>query len=211
MDENQKHWSKVEYLHSTVTNPNIKIKGTHSYYSHCWSDSFEKSVVRYLHGDEISLGWEPLGVVDQLYIGNYVCIASEAVILMGGNHTHRMDWFSFYPFLEGIKESYQHSGDTILSDGCWIGMRSMIMPGVTIGEGAVVAAGSIVTKDVAPYTVVGGNPARFIKHRFELSIISKLLALRIYDLDEDRVKKLLPYLKSNDIDSLESAYHSLNQ
>ena len=66
---------------------------------------------------------------------------------MGGNHTHRMDWISLYPFAESIEACYQERGNTVLKDGCWIGMRAMIMPGVTIGEGAVVAAGAVVTKD----------------------------------------------------------------
>lgn len=94
-----KHWSKVQYLHQVVQNANIHIKGTHSYYSDCWDNGFEQSVVRYLLGDEISKQWQPRWEVDQLYIGDYVCIAAEAVILMGGNHNHRTDWFCLYPFL----------------------------------------------------------------------------------------------------------------
>lgn len=161
-----KHWSITERLHLTVTNPNVIIRGSHSYYSDCWDRGFERCVVRYLHGDAVSEGWEPLGHVDKLFIGNFVCIAPEVVILMGGNSTHRMDWISLYPFVSCVNEAYQHRGDTVLGDGCWIGMRAMIMPGVTIGEGAVVAAGAVVTKDVPPYAVVGGNPATFIKYRF---------------------------------------------
>lgn len=79
----EKHWSRMEYLHQTVTNPNIVIKGTHSYYSDCWDQGFERSVVRYLLGDEISRDWEPLGHLDKLIIGNFVCIGAESVILMG--------------------------------------------------------------------------------------------------------------------------------
>lgn len=73
-----KHWSKVQYLHQVVQNANIHIKGTHSYYSDCWDNGFEQSVVRYLLGDEISKQWQPSWEVDQLYIGDYVCIAAEA-------------------------------------------------------------------------------------------------------------------------------------
>lgn len=80
---NTKHWSRVKYLHETVKNKNIIIKGQHSYYSDCWDNGFEASVVRYLYGDEISLQWEPLWEIDKLYIGDYVCIGAEAVILMG--------------------------------------------------------------------------------------------------------------------------------
>ncbi|MFN1141568.1 CatB-related O-acetyltransferase [Serratia quinivorans] len=200
-----KHWSKTELLHQTVTNPNIIVKGTHSYYSDCWDHGFERSVVRYLHGDAVSQQWHPLGLIDQLLIGDYVCIGAEAVILMGGNHTHRIDWLSLYPFMASIQAAYQPKGDTRLGDGCWIGMRAMLMPGVTIGEGAVVAAGSIVTADVEPYTIVGGNPARPIKRRFSRQTIARLLVLRIYDLSTEEFARVQPLLADNDIASLERA------
>jgi chloramphenicol O-acetyltransferase type B len=200
-----KHWSKTELLHQTVTNPNIIVKGTHSYYSDCWDHGFERSVVRYLHGDAVSQQWHPLGSIDQLLIGDYVCIGAEAVILMGGNHTHRIDWLSLYPFMASIQAAYQPKGDTRLGDGCWIGMRAMLMPGVTIGEGAVVAAGSIVTADVEPYTIVGGNPARPIKRRFSPQTIARLLALRIYDLSAEEFARVQPLLADDDIASLERA------
>lgn len=205
----KKHWSRVERLHETVTNPNIIVKGTHSYYSDCWDDGFETSVVRYLCGDEESQHWELPWKIDQLYIGDYVCIGAEAVILMGGNHNHRADWFSLYPFLEMVADSYQSKGDTIIQDGAWIGMRTMIMPGVTIGEGAIIAAGSVVTKDVEPYTIVGGSPASMIRPRFSKAIIKTLLALKIYDLPADQLEVLKPVLCGNDITSLISAVEKL--
>lgn len=199
-----KHWSKVEYLHQTVKNPNIHVRGTHSYYSDYWGGSFEQSVVRYLYGDEYSLAnWQPQWAIDQLYIGDYVCIAAEAVILMGGNHTHRSDWFSLYPFVESMLEAYQGKGDTIIADGVWIGMRALILPGLHLGEGAIVTAGAIVTKDVEPYTMVGGNPAKPIKKRFDEATIERLLALNIYSWNEEKFAQLQPYLVADDIDALE--------
>lgn len=201
----EKHWSKTERLHQTVTNPNIIVKGTHSYYSDYWDDGFERSVVRYLHGDAVSHQWPPLGTIDKLLIGDYVCIAAEAVILMGGNHTHRIDWPCLYPFMESIQAAYQPKGDTRLGDGCWIGMRAMLMPGVSIGEGAIVAAGSIVTRDVEPYATVGGNPARPIKLRFSPQTIARLLALRIYDLSAEDFARVQPLLVNDDIAALEQA------
>ncbi len=167
----EKHWSEYQLLHEVVTNPNITVKGQHSYYSDCWDNGFEESVVRYLHGDKISRNWEPRWEVDKLFIGDYVCIGAEAVIMMGGNHTHRMDWFCLYTFMDFIEEAYEGRGETVIGDGAWIGMRAMIMPGVKIGEGAVIAANSVVTKDVEPYSVVGGSPAKAIKLRFEPEII----------------------------------------
>lgn len=205
-ESSPKHWSRVEMLHQTVRNPHIHIKGQHSYYSDAWDGGFEQSVVRYLYGDAYSLQhWQPQWEIDPLYIGDYVCIGAEAVILMGGNHTHRADWFSLYPFADNIGNAYQGKGPTTIGDGAWIGMRAMIMPGVTIGEGAVVAAQAVVTRNVAPYSVVGGNPAQHIKYRFAEDVIARLLALGIYDWPAEKLQRLQPLLCANDIDALERA------
>ncbi|MFJ6324778.1 MULTISPECIES: CatB-related O-acetyltransferase [unclassified Rhizobium] len=207
-----KHWSIVELLHETVKNPNIHVRGTHSYYSNAWTGSFEQSVVRYHYGDEFSMkAWEPLWPIDQLYIGDYVCIGAEAVILMGGNHTHRTDWFSLYPFLDVIREAYIGKGDTVIDNGAWIGMRAMIMPGITIGEGAVVASGAIVTKDVAPYTIVAGNPAAPIRQRFPAAAVQKLLELDMYKWTEAKFEALRRFITAADIDHLITASADYDQ
>ncbi|MGQ3673862.1 CatB-related O-acetyltransferase [Xanthobacter sp. TB0136] len=201
-----KHWSQVEYLHETVTNPNIHLRGTHSYYSGAWTGHFEDSVVRYLYGDEYSRRtWTSQWPVDQLHIGDYVCIGAEAVILMGGNHTHRVDWFSLYPFAEVITDAYVGKGDTHIHDGAWIGMRAMIMPGITIGEGAVVASGAIVTRDVPPYTIVGGNPAVEMRRRFDGETTERLLALGIYQWPEHKFAALRAQICASDIETLMAA------
>lgn len=206
----EKHWSKVEYLHQSVKNPNIVIKGTKSYYSNAYTPDFEEYVVRYLYGDEYSRKtFAPLWEYDKLHIGNYVCIGAESIILMGGNNTHRSDWFSNYPFAEKIVEAYQSKGDTVIKDAVWIGMRAVIMPGVTIGEGAVIAANSVVTKDVEPYAIVGGNPAKVIRKRFTDEVITELLAMRLYDLPEETVEQLLPFLCNNDLGALRWAVNNL--
>ncbi|MEV5986178.1 CatB-related O-acetyltransferase [Streptomyces sp. NPDC052051] len=188
-----------------MTNPNIHVRGTRSYYSHAWSDGFEDSVVRYLHGDAFSRANipEPAWTVDQLYIGDYVCIGAEVVILMGGNHLHRADWFSLYPFRDIRAAAYQGKGDTVIKDGVWIGMRAMIMPGVTLGEGAVIAAQSVVTRDVPPYTMVAGSPAREVRKRFEPEVIDRLLALDIYQWSEEKFDALRSAVCGSDIDALE--------
>lgn len=207
-----RHWSIVEKLHETVTNLNIHVRGSHSYYSNAWTGSFEKAVVRYLYGDEYSLkAWEPRWPTDQLYIGDYVCIGAEAVILMGGNHTHRTDWFSLYPFPESICEAYVGKGDTVIGDGVWIGMRAMILPGITIGEGAVIASGAIVTKDVEPYVIVAGNPAVPVRSRFPKSTTQKLLQLRIYEWPEEKFMTLRQWITASDIDALMQAAQEYDQ
>ncbi|WP_308288494.1 CatB-related O-acetyltransferase [Streptomyces macrolidinus] len=188
-----------------MTNPNIHVRGTRSYYSHAWSDGFEDSVVRYLHGDAFSRAnnQQPAWPIDQLYIGNYVCIGAEVVILMGGNHLHRADWFSLYPFRDIRAVAYQGKGDTVIKDGVWIGMRAMIMPGVTLGEGAVIAAQSVVTRDVPPYTMVAGSPAREVRKRFEPEVIDRLLALDIYQWTDEKFDALRSAVCGSDIDALE--------
>lgn len=201
----EKHWSKFQLLHEVVTNDNIHIKGTHSYYSDCWDNGFEESVVRYLHGDKISRQWEPRWEIDKLFIGDYVCIGAEVIILMGGNHTHRADWFCLYPFMETIEAAYEGKGNTHIGDGAWLGMRAMIMPGVTIGEGAVIAANSVVTSDVAPYSVVAGSPAKVIKSRFEPAVITSLLSYKVYDWPAEKFEAMKPFLCSADFDALKQA------
>ncbi|ARP40152.1 CatB-related O-acetyltransferase [Vibrio syngnathi] len=200
-----KHWSKFELLHEVVTNPNIHVKGQHSYYSDCWDNGFEQSVVRYLHGDEVSRQWVPRWEIDELYIGDYVCIGAEVVILMGGNHTHRVDWFSLYPFMDVIDDAYIGKGDTHIEDGVWLGMRAMIMPGVTIGEGAVIAANSVVTKDVEAYSIVGGSPAKVVKYRFDESVIDELISMKIYEWPTEKFEALRKHLCDSDFTKLKQA------
>ena len=137
---------------------------------------------------------------DMVGIIRYGC-----VIMMGGNQLHRTDWISAFPF---DTRSFVPAGDTIIGDGCWIGSRAMIMQGVTLGEGAVVATGAVVTKDVPPYAVVGGVPAKVIKYRFPEEDIQKLLALKLYDLDEKQFLKMREQMQTDDVGVL-SAYLNL--
>ncbi|OAT36235.1 chloramphenicol acetyltransferase [Proteus myxofaciens ATCC 19692] len=121
---------------------------------------------------------------------------------MGGNHTHRMDWFSLYPFMDNIEDAYVGKGDTHIHDGAWIGMRAMIMPGVTIGEGAIIATNSVVSKDVEPYSIVGGIPAKHLKYRFEPHVIEQLLSLKIYEWSAKKFETLRPLLCQSSISLL---------
>ncbi len=190
-----KHWCEFEFLSKTVKNPNIQIKGNYSYYSAYWDQGFERCAVRYLH-DKKSTAKKP---VDQLRIGNFVCFGTECIIMMGGNQLHRHDWISSYPF---NTKSFVPAGDTIIEDGVWIGSRAMIMPGIHLGEGCVVAAGSVVTKDVPPYAIVAGSPAQLIKYRFPTDDIEKLLALKLYERDEKQILAMSELLQSDDLSAL---------
>ncbi|MCU4363457.1 CatB-related O-acetyltransferase, partial [Acinetobacter sp. WU_MDCI_Abxc22] len=98
--------------------------------------------------------------------------------------------------------SFLPAGDTVIADGCWIGSRAMIMQGVKLGEGAVVATGAVVTQDVPPYAIVGGVPAKLIKYRFAEQEIAQLLSLRLYDLDEKQILKMRAQLQTDDLTQL---------
>ncbi|MCO8046729.1 CatB-related O-acetyltransferase [Acinetobacter towneri] len=190
-----KHWCEFEFISKTVKNPNIHIKGNYSYYSAYWDQGFERCVVRYLH-DKPATADKP---IDQLHIGNFVCFGAECVIMMGGNQLHRSDWVSAFPF---DTRSFVAAGDTTIGDGCWIGSRAMIMQGVELGEGAIVATGAVVTQDVPPYAIVAGVPAQVIKYRFSETEIAQLLALKLYDFDEKYLLKIREQLQSNDVNQL---------
>lgn len=205
------HWSEIKYLKDIVTNPMITV-GEYSYYSGYYDHhDFEDGSVRYLWGDEKSRrlfnpiedhGWH----IDKLIIGNYVCIASGVIILMGGNHNHHPEWITVYPFVDQIENSYAPKGDTIIESDAWIGMNAMIMPGVTIGEGAIVAAGSVVAKDVPPYTIVGGNPAKEMKKRFTDGEIEKLKEMRWFDWEREKVERAGQILSSSSVNQLYDFY-----
>lgn len=197
-----KHWCEFEFIAKTVKNPNIHIQGHYSYYSAYWDAGFERCAVRYLH-DKPSTAAKP---IDQLYIGNFVCFGAECVIMMGGNQLHRTDWIAAFPF---DTRSFVPAGDTLIGDGCWIGSRAMIMQGVQLGEGAVVATGAVVTQNVPPYAIVAGVPAKIIKYRFPADKIEKLLALKIYQLDEQLILKMREHLQGNDVDQLAQAIAGL--
>ena len=202
------HWSQVEYLHLTVTNPNISLKGQHSYYSGAWDGPFEEVAVRYLHGDPFSrspeTGWEPLWHIDQIHIGDYVQIAAGVKIIMGGNQTHNTAFISTYPFsdVEVLRRSYRPAGDTRIGNDVWLGMDAMIMPGVTIADGAIIAARALVNQDVPPYAIVGGNPATVIKLRFEPEVIDKLLAIAWWDWPIEKISEHLPAIVGADLSQL---------
>ncbi len=143
----------------------------------------------------------------KLSIGRYCSIADGVELLLGG--IHHMDYVTTYPFglLPGIwPEAVDHpyvqvsKGDLTIGHDVWLASHCMVMSGVTIGHGAIVAARSVVTKDVPPYAVVGGNPARLIRRRFDDRTIERLLASRWWDLPRDRIAGLVPLLQGKDVE-----------
>ncbi|WP_373285004.1 type B chloramphenicol O-acetyltransferase [Bowmanella pacifica] len=183
-----------------VTNPNI-IVGKHSYYSGYYHGHSFDDCARYLSPDRND--------VDKLIIGSYCSIGSGAVFMMAGNQGHRNDWISTFPFFYQENESFadavdgfQRSGDTVIGNDVWIGSETMIMPGVKIGDGAIIASRAVVTKDVAPYEVVGSNPAKHIRFRFSESEISMLLDMEWWTWPDLKLKNCMKYLCSSDIEGL---------
>lgn len=130
-----------------------------------------------------------------LIIGNFVSIAEGVKFLMGGNHNIKA--FSTYPFrvkMLGEKSEAWSKGKIVINDDVWIGMDSMILSGVTIGKGAIIAARSVVTKDIPPYAIVGGNPAKFIKYRFSQNLIDKMLNIDLSKINYNFSKENINYL-----------------
>jgi acetyltransferase-like isoleucine patch superfamily enzyme len=141
----------------------------------------------------------------RLVIGSYCSIATGVQILLGGEHV--TEWGTTYPFAELIPEAVgarligRSKGDVHIGSDVWIGHDAIILSGVTIGSGAVIGARCVVTKDVAPYAIVGGNPARFIRHRIAPEFIPAMLKIAWWDWPETRIIGKLPLLLSPDIRS----------
>ena len=196
---------EIVYLKDVVTGPNIEI-GDYTIYNDFVRDPrhFEKNNVLYHY---------PVNG-DRLKIGKFCSIACGAKFLFtSGNHS--MQSLSTYTFpifyeewgLDGkaIRSAWDNKGDIVLGNDVWIGYEAVILSGVTIGDGAIVGARAVVTKDVPPYTIVAGVPVRPIRKRFDEETIAKLQALRWWDWDEEKIKRCIPAIQSGDIDALERA------
>jgi len=148
--------------------------------------------------DQVSVGEYTYGAIrvlnygngQQLKIGNFCSIAGDTMFIL--NADHYVDTISTYPFLvqmglEGIAREGVSKGDIVVDDDVWIGYRSTILSGVHIGQGAVIAAGAVVTKDVPPYAIVGGVPAKVLKYRFSPEIIEELMQVDFSQLTKQTV------------------------
>jgi acetyltransferase-like isoleucine patch superfamily enzyme len=134
----------------------------------------------------------------ELTIGSFCSFAPQFRIFLGGNH--RIDWVTTFPF--GHRDPFNDggeghpttNGDVTIGNDVWVGAYASIMSGVTIGDGAVIAANAHVVKDVEPYEIVGGNPARHIRFRFEPDVINVLQRLKWWELPDEEIHKIIPIL-----------------
>lgn len=190
------------YLKSVVKGPNIEI-GDYTIYNDFEHDpvDFEKNNVLYHY---------PING-DKLKIGRFCSVACGAkFVFTSANHTlHSLSTYTFPIFFEewgldvkNITEAWDNKGNIIVGNDVWIGYGAVILSGVTVGDGAIIGARAVVTKDVPPYTIVGGVPARQIRKRFDEETIKKLLTLQWWNWDYEKIRKNIPAIQSGDIESL---------
>lgn len=135
---------------------------------------------------------------EYLKIGDFVSIAEGVQFILGGNHGYNsITTFPFKVEFNKHKVEALSKGPIVICDDVWIGMNAIILSGITINQGSVIAAGSVVTKDIPPYAIVGGNPARIIKYRFDKATIEKLLALDLSKLNTHLIRENIEKLYEN--------------
>lgn len=195
------------FIKNVVTAPNIQV-GDYTYYDDPADPTgFEKNNVLF--------NWPEFG--DRLIIGKFCAIASGATFIMGPAN-HRTSSVSTYPFavfggawaqsIPPHLAQLPFKGDIVLGNDVWIGRESVIMPGVHIGDGAIIAAYSVVTKDVAPYTVAGGNPAKHIKNRFDDELTALLLELKWWDFPPEELAEFIPTLCNSNLEAVKAQLKS---
>lgn len=199
------HDQQIVYLKDVITAPNIEV-GAYTIYNDFVHDprDFEKNNVLYHY---------PVNG-DKLIIGKFCSIACGAKFLFtSGNHSLKsLATYTFPVFFDewgldakNIRDAWDNKGDTVIGNDVWIGYEAVILSGVTIGDGAIIGTRAVVTKDVPPYTIVGGIPAKPIRKRFEDTTIEKLKALRWWDWEEEKIKRNISAIQSGNIAALERA------
>ncbi len=193
---------QVCFLKNIIQRPNIEI-GDYSYYDDPdGAANFEANVLYHF----------PF-IGDVLRIGKFCALARGVKFIMNGAN-HQMSGISTYPFFifGNGWESAQPApgelpckGDTVIGNDVWIGYDALIMAGVTIGDGAIVAARSVVTADVPPYAIVGGNPAQMIRRRFDDDSVRRLRAIAWWDRPAPWISQHLQLIRGGDLDALEAA------
>lgn len=188
---------RVCFIKNFIKSPNILV-GDYSYYDDPINpEDFERNVL-YNYGS------------DRLIIGKFCAIATNVKFIMNGAN-HKLDSISTYPFPvfgQGWENAMDKltdlpsRGDTIIGNDVWIGYESLIMPGVKVGDGAVIAAKSVVVKDILPYTVVGGNPASLIKQRFTDAEVDLLLQIKWWDWEIAKITRNIDKIMDSNVQAL---------
>ena len=185
------------YVKPTIKNPNIII-GDFTYIA---DSEFESHVTHFY-------SWSR----DRLIIGKFCQIASGVEFVMN-DANHQMNAVSTFPFytLEGWDmkapepSDMPFKGDTVIGNDVWIGQNAVILPGVQIGDGAIIGANSVVGSDVAPYTIIIGNPAKVLRKRFDEELIALLLKLKWWNKSIEEINRLIPILSCSDLEKVRKA------
>ena len=190
------------YLNAVIKDPQIEV-GDYTIYNDFVADPllFEKNNVLYHY---------PIHR-EKLIIGKFCSIACGTKFLFNcANHTLKsLSTYTFPLFYEeweleksNITTAWDNKGDIVIGNDVWIGYEAVIMAGVHIGDGAIIAARAVVTKDVPPYTIVGGTPAKEIRKRFDAEVIEQLLIQKWWDWSTDKIHQCLPYIAEGKLDEL---------
>ena len=181
----------------------MKFKALFKKQQPSWKDLYEVGVGTY--GEPTVLHW---GEPATLKVGAYCSIADGVKIYLGGNH--RVDWMKTYPFPE-FRESAKHisghpatKGDVVIGHDVWLGDDAKILSGVSIGNGAVIGSSAVVSNNVAPYSIVAGNPAKQIKMRFTDAEVAILESLEWWYWDDTKLDSAMPYLLQGDVSALQT-------
>lgn len=195
-------YDKLVFLKNVVKAPNLFI-GEYTYFDdrRYGAEKFEEYNILYnYHHDKV-----------KLVIGKFCALAAETKFIMTGDH--KLDGFSTYPFpifgkgwesAFGI-DAFPRKGDILVGSDVWFGYDSLIMPGVQIGHGSIIAAGTVVKKDVPPYSVVAGNPGRVVKMRFDEQTIERLLNVSWWDWEIGKINRNLKSICHTDLEALENS------
>ena len=191
------------YLQNVVTDPFITV-GDHTTYDDFVRDprDFQRNQVLY-HYPECNR--------DRLIIGKYCSIACGAAFLFNAAN-HALGSLSTYPFpiffeewgtdAGAVADAWDNRGDIVVGNDVWIGYEAVVMAGVTIGDGAIVASRAVVTCDVPPYAIVGGVPAKVIKYRFDPATVESLLRIKWWEWPAERIRRALPLIRGGKAEEL---------
>jgi virginiamycin A acetyltransferase len=192
--------TRTGFLRPFITRPNIVV-GDYTYYDDPGGPGCFEANVLY-HFDFVG---------DRLVIGKFCSIGAGTKFVMNGGN-HHTTWMTTYPFPifghgweAAMPASWPNKGDTVVGNDVWFGHDALVMPGITIGDGAIVATRAVVTKDVPPYAIVGGNPATVLRYRFDVPTIARLLAVRWWDWDVAKITRNVRAICGSEVAALETA------